>query len=188
MHFFEGNKKCAFVGKNHKLMQGIARTFCADAMEGRNAIRIEFDLLSAVRKGWSLKELMIKRLERALQEELREMPERRTDDSAYLAALIKALEENQGQTRKVIMLFLNFQLCYHIVRQGNTPEFIFFRELENCAAYVSNISLLDLEAALEIAYKGNSVLAPCVDLISVEGDAPYRLAEIQKACAIPEES
>lgn len=185
MHFLAGTKKCVFVGRNQTMMGLIARSFCKDAIEGKNAIRIEFDLLDAIREGLSLKQLMIQKLERICRDESQKIPARGANDSDYIIGLLDALEVNQSKDRKVILLFLNFQMCVHIIEHGNTPEFIFLREMRNCLVFVSTISMLDLETALGIAYKGNSVLAPCVDMLSLEGDVPFKLSEIQEACKIP---
>lgn len=187
LHFLDRNKKCAFVGRNYELMESIARTFCNDVVESRDAVRISFNLLDAVKKNWSLKELMIKTLEKKCLKEQQVMPERRTDDKEYIDHLINTLSYNHGQLRKIVLLFLNFQLCYHVIEQGDTPEFIFLRELSYSAVYVCTLSILDLEKALDIGYKGNSVLAPNVELIMVDGDRPYSLSEIQEACKITRE-
>ena len=187
LHFLDQNKKCAFVGRNYKLMESIARTFCNDVVEGRDAVRISFNLLDAVNNNWSLKELMIRKLEKKCQKEQEEMPKRNTDDKTYIDSLINTLSSNHGHPRKIVLLFLNFQLCYHVIEQGDTPEFIFLRELNYSTVYVCTLSILDLEKALDIGNKGNSVLAPCTELIMVDGDRSYNLSEIQEACKITQE-
>lgn len=184
-HFAEMRKKCAIVCRNPRALRVIARTFCKDARAERCAVQVEFDLLEAVRNQLTLKQLMIRQLEekcRAQQLSLSACPSNETD---RIASLVRTLEK--GGEQSVILLFLNFQLCYHIIPHGDTPAFIFLREMRNCMVFASTISVLDLETALGIAYKGNSVLSPCVDGITVAGDIPYTLPEIQKACRIPDE-
>ena len=178
------DSKCALVARDEQRLAETKEKFIEAVGRKTGAHIVRIDMAQMAAEGKTPKQAVIEALHALAKREGISLVEANGDAKDIDTVYRDLCTERIGNTVPTPLVCIDhFQCCTKTVSLQNRAPYVFLRTLKCRLLLSANMDIVDIDSFF-VPPGEESILSPQCETLSIEGDVPYGVHQIDEACAV----